>query len=113
MATLNKNNMNFEELVRDHSADMIEKLVTYVVSQDPVEVRFDFLEQDQWAMITMFEYEEDKEVSVRLHPGDKYELYFGYYDDEDEFFEITHDFTEEEKKDPTGRSEESNEESAG
>ena len=90
--------MNYEELVRDHSADMIEKLVTYVVSQDPVEIRFDFLEQDQWSMITMFEYEEDKEVSVRLHPGDQYELYFGYYDDEDEFFEITHAFTEEEKK---------------
>ena len=90
--------MNFEELVRNHSGGMIEKLVTYVVSQDPVEVRFDFLEQDQWAAITMFEYEEDKEVSVRLHTGDRYELYFGYYDDEDEFFEITQDLTEEEKK---------------
>ena len=90
--------MTFEELIRNHSAEMIEKLVTMVVSEDPVEDRFDYLEQDQWAMITMYEYEEDKEVSVRLHPGDQYELYFGYYDDEDEFFEITHTFTEEEKK---------------
>ena len=90
--------MTFEELIRNHSAEMIEKLVTRVVSEDPVEVRFDYLEQDLWAMITMYEYEEDKEVSVRLHPGDQYELYFGYYDDEDEFFEITHTFTEEEKK---------------
>jgi hypothetical protein len=90
--------MTFEELVKNHSAEMIEKLVSRVVSEDPVEVRFDFLEQDQWSMITMYEYEEDKEVSVRLHPGDQYELYFGYYDDEDEFFEITHPFTEEEKK---------------
>ena len=32
--------MTFEELVKNHSADMIEKLVTWVVSQDPVEVRF-------------------------------------------------------------------------
>lgn len=90
--------MTFEELVKHHSAEMIEKLVTRVLSESPIEIRFDYLEQDQWAMITMYEYEEDKEVSVRLHPGDRYELYFGYYDDEDEFFEITHDFTEEEKK---------------
>ncbi len=90
--------MTFEELVTNHSAAMIEKLVSHVVSIDPVEIRFDFFEQDQWAMITMHEYEEDKEVSVRLHPGDQYELYFGYYDDEDEFFEITHAFTDEEKK---------------
>ena len=90
--------MTFEELVKNHSAEMIEKLVIRVVSEDPVEVRFDYLEQDQWSVITMHEYEEDKEIAIRLHPGDYYELYFGYYDDEDEFFEILHPFTEEEKK---------------
>ena len=90
--------MTFEELVKNHSAEMIEKLVIRVVSEDPVEVRFDYLEQDQWSVITIHEYEEDKEIAIRLHPGDHYELYFGYYDDEDEFFEILHPFTEEEKK---------------
>jgi hypothetical protein len=54
--------MTYDELIRDHSAAMIEKLVTSVVSQDPVEIRFDYLDNDQWAIITMHEYAEDKEV---------------------------------------------------
>ena len=90
--------MTFEELVKNHSGEMIEKLVSWVVSQDPVEIRFDFADADQWAVITMYEYEEDKEVSIRLHLNDHYDLYFGYYDDEDEFFEIIHPLTKEEKK---------------
>jgi hypothetical protein len=90
--------MTFEELIRDHSADMIEKLVSWVIAEDMAEIRFDFQDDDQWAVITMYEYEEDKEVSIRLHLNDRYDLYFGYYDDEDEFFEIIHQFTEEEKK---------------
>jgi hypothetical protein len=89
--------MTFEELVRDHSSEIIEKLVTWVVSKDPVEVRFDFLDEDQWAVITMYQYEEDREISLRLHLNDYYDLYFGYYDEEDEFFEIVHPLTEEEK----------------
>ena len=90
--------MTFEELVKDHSADMIEKLVAWVISKDPVEIRFDFQDNDQWSIITMHVYEEDKEISLRLHMNDFYDLYFGYYDDEDEFFEIIHPLTEEEKK---------------
>jgi len=90
--------MTYEELVQDHAGGMIEKLVTWVVSQDPVEIRFDFQDNDQWAVVTMHIYEEDKEIALRLHANDQYNLYFGYYDDEDEFFEIIHALTEEEKK---------------
>ncbi len=90
--------MNYEELIKNHSADMIEKLVTWVVSQDPVEIHHDFTDDDQWAIISMHNYEDDQETSLRVHPDDKYDLYFGYYDDEDEFFEIIHVLTEEEKK---------------
>ncbi|MCK9403533.1 MAG: hypothetical protein M0Q26_09045 [Chitinophagaceae bacterium] len=90
--------MTYEELVKNHSADMIEKLVAFVISKDPVEIRFDFLDEDQWAIISMHIYEEDKEISLRLHLNDFYDLYFGYYDDQDEFFEIIHPLTEEEKK---------------
>ncbi len=89
--------MTYDELIKDHSASVIEKLVRTVVSQDPVEIRFDYLENDQWAIITMHEYEEDKEVSVRLHPDDYFDLYFGYYDNDDEYFEIIKPLTEEEK----------------
>ena len=90
--------MTYEELVKDHSADMIEKLIAWVVSKDPVEIRFDFQDGDQWSIITMHIYEEDKEIALRLHINDQYDLYFGYYDDDDEFFEIIHPLTGEEKK---------------
>ncbi len=90
--------MNYEELIKNHGGELIEKLVTDVVSKDTVEVRFEFADDDQWSIISMHIYEEDKEISLRLHSGDRYELYFGYYDDDDEFFEITQDLTGEEKK---------------
>ncbi len=90
--------MTYEELVKDHSGEMIEKLVTEVINKDAVEIRFEFEDNEQWSVISMHIYEEDKEISLRLHPNDRYELYFGYYDDEDEFFEITQQLTPEEKK---------------
>ena len=89
--------MTFEELIKNHSADVIEKLVTEVLSKDPVEIHFDFLDADQWSIIRSDQYEEDKEISLRLHLNDYYDLYFGYYDDEDEFIELVHPLTEEEK----------------
>lgn len=90
--------MTFEELIKNHSADVIEKLITEVLSKDAVEIQFDFLEQDQWSIITTHQYEEDREISIRMHLNDYYDLYFGYYDDQDEFIEIIHPLTEEEKK---------------
>ncbi len=90
--------MNYEELVRNHAGEMVERLVTDVVSKDAVEIRFEFEDDDQWSIISMFIYEEDKEISLRLHANDVFELYFGYYDDEDEFFEITQKLTPEEIK---------------
>ena len=90
--------MTFEELIKNHSGDLIEKLITEVLSKDMVEINFDFLGTDQWSIISSHQYEEDKEISLRLHPDDYYDLYFGYYDDQDEFFEIVHPLTEEEKQ---------------
>jgi hypothetical protein len=90
--------MTFEELVKNHSPELIERLVRWVVNEDPVEIHFDFLGNDQWAIISMHIYEEDQEISIRLHSGDKYDLYFGYYDEEDEFYEIIHPLTEDEIK---------------
>ena len=88
--------MTNEELIKNHSAEMIEKLVTEVVSKDTVEVRFEFDGNEQWAVISMHNYEEDKEISLRLHHNNRFELYFGYYDDEDEFFEILQNLIPEE-----------------
>jgi hypothetical protein len=80
--------MTFEALVQNHSADLIERLLTEILGESHVEIRFDYQDQDQWAAISMHQYEEDKEISIRLHPNNQYYLVFGYYDDEDEFFEI-------------------------
>jgi hypothetical protein len=90
--------MTYEELVKNHAGEMIEKLVTDVISKDAVEIRFEFEDNDQWSVISMHIYEEDKEISLRVHANDRYELFFGYYDEEDEFFEIVQPLTEEEKK---------------
>ena len=85
--------MTFEELIENHSADLIEKLVTEVLTKDSVEIHFDFFEQDQWAIITSHQYAEDKEISLRLHPNDYYDLHFGYYNDDDDFIEIVKPLT--------------------
>jgi hypothetical protein len=90
--------MTYEELVKNHAGEMIEKLVTDVISKDAVEVRFEFEDNDQWSVISMHIYEEDKEISLRVHANDRYELFFGYYDEDDEFFEIIQPLSEEEKK---------------
>ena len=90
--------MTFEEFVKNHSAELIEKLVTEVLSKESFEIHFDFLDEDQWAIITTHQYEEDRQISLRLHPDDLYDLYVGYYDDEDEFLEIIQPLKEEEKK---------------
>ena len=86
--------MTYEELVRNHSGEMIEKLVTDVVSKDKVEVRFDFADDDNWAVITMHIYEEDKEMALRLLSDDRWVLQFGYYDDQDEFIELLQPLTQ-------------------
>lgn len=89
--------MTYEELIKNHAGEMVEKLLTEVINKDVVEVRFEFEDNDQWSLISMHIYEEDKEISIRLHASERYELCLGYYDDKDEFFEITHPLTQEEK----------------
>jgi len=90
--------MKYEDLLKTQSTEIIERLLTDVLTKEPVEVHFNFEDDDQWALITMHIYEEDKEFSLRLHQGDLYDLYFGYYDEDDEFFEVVQALTEEEKK---------------
>ncbi len=90
--------IDYQNLVTNHSATLIEKLLTHLLSQKTVDIRFDYLEQDQWSIISMHQYEEDLEISLRLHLNDVYDLFLGYYDDDDEFHEIIHLMNDEEKK---------------
>src|ERR1700733_5898773 len=80
--------MNNEELVKNHSAELIQNLVTEVIAKEKIEIRFEFEDNEQWSVVTTFVDEEDKEISLRLHANDLFNLYVGYYNDDVEFLEI-------------------------
>src|ERR1700761_9266019 len=82
------NNMTYEELVKKHPGSLVEKIVTEVVNKDAVEVHFEEADDEQWAVIKVHIYEEDKVMAIRLLSDDKWVLQFGYYDDDDEFIEL-------------------------
>lgn len=89
--------MDYNEMVKKNAGDLIEQLVTLLIKEGQIDIRFDEDDDDDnWAIVTVHLYEEDKEISVRLHHNNQYDLYFGYYDDEDEFFEIIHTMSAEE-----------------
>jgi hypothetical protein len=88
------NNMTYEELVKNHPGSLVEKIVTEVVNKDTVEVHFEDEEDEQWAVIKVHIYEEDKEMALRLLSDDRWVLQFGYYDDDDEFIELLQPLTQ-------------------
>ncbi len=90
--------MNYQDLVTNHTAKLIDQFLGHVLTQESIEIHFDFLDDDQWAIISMHQYEEDLEISIRLHLNGLFDLYIGYYDDEDEFHEIVHPLSFEESE---------------
>jgi hypothetical protein len=88
--------MDYQDLVTNHSGKLIDQFLGFVLTQDSIEIHFDFLEADQWSILSMHQYEEDLEISIRLHLNGVYDIYLGYYDDEDEFHEIIHPLSFEE-----------------
>ena len=88
------NNMTYEELVKKHPGSLVEKIVTEVVNKDFVEVHFEDEDDEQWAVIKVHIYEEDKEMAIRLLADDRWVLQFGYYDDGDEFIELLQPLTQ-------------------
>jgi len=88
------NNMTYEELVKKHPGSLVEKIVTEVLNKDTVEVYFEDDDDEQWAVIKVHIYEEDKEMALRLLPDNRWILQFGYYDDEDEFIELLQPLTQ-------------------
>ena len=89
--------MKNEELIKARAGEMLVKLLADVVSQKAVEIRFEFEDNEQWS-VTGVHDENDEEISLRLHSGERYELYLGYYNEDDEFLEIIQPLTEEEKQ---------------
>jgi hypothetical protein len=88
------NNMTYEQLVRQHPGSLVEKIVTEVLNKDRVEVRFEMQDDEEWSVITIHVYEEDKEMALRLLSQDRWVLQFGYYDDDDEFIELLQPLTQ-------------------
>jgi len=80
--------MSMETFVKEQFNELVADLLKGVTGKAPVEIRFEDDDDDGWSVITLYDYKGDKELSVRLHANDVYELHLGYYDDEDEFIEI-------------------------
>ena len=66
--------MNYEELVKNQAGKLIEKLVLEIRNKKAVDVRFEFMDNDPWSVISVYMDEQDNELALRLHPGDSYVL---------------------------------------
>lgn len=89
--------MNYEDLVKNHAGEMLEKLLTEILSKDAFDIRHDYNDSEQWSAVSIHTYEDDNEISLRVYGSDKYCLYFGYYDEDDDFHELLQTLTPEEK----------------
>ena len=89
--------MAAETLDKKRCNEMIADLLKWATGKSPVEIRFEDTDDDQWSVITLYDYKGDKELSLRLHLNDVYNLHVGYYDDDDEFIEIAEPLTAEQK----------------
>lgn len=91
--------MDYKNLMENDPGRLVNKLITEISGKKAVDVRFEFMDNDQWAIVSIYMDEQDDELALRLHPGGDYELYVGYYDDEDELHEVSKTLTTEEVKD--------------
>ena len=82
---------------KENSNELIADLLKWVTGKAPVEIRFVDLDDDNCAIITLYDYKGDKELSLRLHLNDVYDVHIGYYDEEDEFIEIAAPLSSEQK----------------
>ncbi len=90
------NNISNEELIRQHPGSLVQKIVKEVVSKKATDIHFEAEEDEQWAVVKIHIYEEDKEMALRLLSKDRWVLQLGYYDDEDEFIELLQPLTQSE-----------------
>ncbi|RPD41237.1 hypothetical protein [Chitinophaga barathri] len=88
--------MNYEDFVKNHAGEMLQKLLTEVLGKDAFDIRHDYNDTEQWSVISIHT-EDDNEISLRVYGSDKYSLYFGYYDEDDDFHELLQPLTTEEK----------------
>lgn len=88
--------MNIEELVQKNATDIIENTLKTLLAESYLEVKFNDIKKDHFAVITFNDYIEDKEYSIQLHKNNNLSLVVGYYDEQDDFHEVVHALTTEE-----------------
>ena len=88
--------MDYEVLLKNDPGQLVKKLTSELSGKKGVDVRFEFLDNDQWSVVSVYMDEQDNELSLRLHPNGSFELYIGYYDEEDELQELSKTLTSEE-----------------
>ncbi|MBL7699998.1 MAG: hypothetical protein JNK79_17660 [Chitinophagaceae bacterium] len=94
--------MDYRKEINNNPNSLLKKLLTGVSAKKAVDVRYEFDRNDQWAVISVYVDDQDNELALRLHAGGNYELYVGYYDDEDELQEVSRTLAEDEKKEIPG-----------
>jgi len=87
------NNQQYKEWVKTRPGVLVEQIIKEVISKKAVDVSFED-EDDPYAMVKIYKDNDDQEMAIRLHPGDKWVLQFGYYDDDDEFIELLQPLTQ-------------------
>lgn len=88
------NNLTNEELMRQDPGSLVKKIVEEVGSKKAVDVHFETESDDEWAVVKIHLYEEDREMAIRLLPEDRWVLQLGYYDEDDEFIELLQPLTQ-------------------
>ncbi len=90
--------MNYSEYLRENSTQLVTDLVNHAVTAEQVDIHHDYLDNTEWASLTMHLDEDDQEVTVRLYNDGNYKLHFGYYDKNDDFIELEQDLSDAEKQ---------------
>ena len=80
--------------MRQDPGSLVKKIVEEVGSKKAVDVHFETESDDEWAVVKIHLYEEDKEMAIRLLPEDRWVLQLGYYDEDDEFIELLQPLTQ-------------------
>lgn len=90
--------MDYKNLVNSDPVELVKTLVKEMSLKKAIDVRYEFDRNDQWSVVSIYVGEEDNELALRLHAGGAYEIYVGYYGDDDELHEISKTLTDDQAK---------------
>ena len=67
--------------------ELVVELLETLSQQNPIDIRFDFEGDDSWSVITLFDNQDDSQLSLRYYGNEKFMVVAGAYNEEDEFEE--------------------------